>query len=96
MSSAKSTSYAIDNDASRDAENVGLWRAKKPPSPERLPASGTPGVLAKVRSAKRSGPDAALKVREAAGVRKTSGRVGSASTSASSTAASTARKVSGS
>ena len=59
--------------------------------------ASTPGVLAKVRAAKRSGPDSPLRAKDSAGIRKTSGRVGTAgATAMSATAASTARKVSGS
>ncbi|KAK1755157.1 tyrosine-protein phosphatase cdcA [Echria macrotheca] len=84
----------IDNDASNDIENIGsaIARAK---SIEQTPRStSASGVLTKVRgssSAKRQ----ASAVREA-GVRKTSGRIGSISgTTASATATSTVRKISG-
>lgn len=80
--------YTIDNDASHDAENIGSVRSKYV---ERVPS--TPGVLAKVRGSKRQG-ESPLRAKES-GVRKTSGRVGSASHSTSVSAASTARKVSG-
>ncbi|KAI1811782.1 tyrosine-protein phosphatase CDC14 [Poronia punctata] len=68
----------IDNDASNDAENIGTGRPKTVPdhsasSPTR--AASASGVLTKVRGSKR-GQDAA-RPKESAGVRKTSGRVGS-------------------
>ncbi|KAF4472709.1 cell division cycle 14 [Fusarium albosuccineum] len=81
--------YMIDNDASKDAENIGSVRTKHV---ERV--ASTPGVLAKVRGSKRQG-ESPLRAKETAGIRKTSGRVGSASHATSATAASTARKVSG-
>ncbi|KAK0618452.1 protein-tyrosine phosphatase-like protein [Bombardia bombarda] len=92
----------IDNDASNDIENIGTaapGRGRTTKSPR---ASSASGVLAKVRgnsSAKRAAAAvgvaaAAGSVREA-GVRKTSGRVGSVSGAATSAAVSTARKVSG-
>ncbi|KAF9765240.1 hypothetical protein IL306_002524 [Fusarium sp. DS 682] len=81
--------YTIDNDASHDAENIGSVRTKHV---ERV--ASTPGVLTKVRSSKRQG-ESPLRAKESAGIRKTSGRVGSANHGASVTAASTARKVSG-
>ncbi|KAI0199104.1 tyrosine-protein phosphatase CDC14 [Astrocystis sublimbata] len=70
----------IDNDASFDAENIGSGRPKSIAdavggSPSR--SNSTSGVLAKVRSSKRSQDSA--RAREASGVRKTSGRVGSIS-----------------
>ncbi|KAJ9428788.1 cell division cycle 14 [Fusarium oxysporum] len=81
--------YTIDNDASHDAENIGSVRTKHV---ERV--ASTPGVLTKVRGSKRQG-ESPLRAKESAGIRKTSGRVGSANHGASVTAASTARKVSG-
>ncbi|KAJ4271899.1 cell division control protein 14 [Fusarium torreyae] len=81
--------YTIDNDASQDVENIGSVRTKHV---ERVPS--TPGVLTKVRGSKRQG-ESPLRAKESAGIRKTSGRVGSASHATSATAASTARKVSG-
>lgn len=78
----------IDNDASNDAENIGSSKPKAIPdhvsgSPVR--AASASGVLTKVRGSKRS-TDAARS--KEAGVRKTSGRVGSINS------APTARKVS--
>ncbi|KAM0564290.1 hypothetical protein ACHAPJ_000500 [Fusarium lateritium] len=81
--------YTIDNDASHDVENIGSVRTKHV---ERV--ASTPGVLTKVRGSKRQG-ESPLRAKESAGIRKTSGRVGSASHATSATAASTARKVSG-
>lgn len=84
----------IDNDASHDAENIGSGKPKavsdKPAgSPTR--AASASGVLAKVRSSKRTHDSARTK--EPAGVRKTSGRVGSINASPGTHAA--IRKVSG-
>ncbi|KAF7562783.1 hypothetical protein G7046_g1342 [Stylonectria norvegica] len=89
VSQTTTTIYTIDNDASQDAENIGSGRTKQL---ERV--ASTQGVLAKVRGSKRSG-ESPLRAKESAGIRKTSGRVGSASHATSATAASTARKVSG-
>ncbi|KAK5990700.1 Tyrosine-protein phosphatase cdcA [Cladobotryum mycophilum] len=79
-SNSQSTSsvYVIDNDASFDAENIGTVRGKPV---ERAPNQS--GVLTKVRRTTRASKDSA-------GIRKTSGRIGSASFSSS-----TGRKVSG-
>ncbi|KAL7946425.1 protein-tyrosine phosphatase-like protein [Trichoderma barbatum] len=85
--SQNSSPYVIDNDASFDAENIG---SVKPKSAERVPSQ--PGTLAKVR-ARRQAADSPLRSKESAGVRKTSGRVGSAGVGAS--VSSTSRKVSG-
>lgn len=82
--------YLIDNDASQDAENIGSGR----PKPVDRVAS-TPSIMTKVRGSKRQ-VESPLRVKESAGIRKTSGRIGSASTAMSATAASTARKVSSS
>ncbi|KAM7223210.1 tyrosine-protein phosphatase cdcA [Rhypophila decipiens] len=91
----------IDNDASNDIENIGssVGRTTKSPEGHLKRASSASGVLTKVRgnpgsTAKRGGANAAAV--PAAGVRKTSGRVGSVSAASTSAAAiSTARKVSG-
>ncbi|QPH00670.1 hypothetical protein C2857_004531 [Epichloe festucae Fl1] len=91
VSQTTSTVYVINNDASQDAENVGSGRPK---TVDRV--ASTPSVMTKVRGSKRMGPESPLRAKESAGVRKTSGRVGSASMSASAMAATTARKVSGS
>ncbi|KAI1083257.1 phosphatases II [Whalleya microplaca] len=82
----------IDNDASKDAENIGSGRPKTiadhvSGSPTR--SASASGVLTKVRGSKRSHESSRSKE---AGVRKTSGRVGSVSSTPS--ANSTARKVS--
>lgn len=90
VSQTTSTIYLIDNDASQDAENIGAGRPKHM---DRV--ASTPSVMTKVRSSKRS-VESPLRAKDSAGVRKTSGRVGSASTATSATAASAARKVSSS
>lgn len=84
----------IDNDASNDIENIGsaVGRTKSiRDSPTR--ASSTSGVMTKVRGTSKR-PGDSLRGKEPAGVRKTSGRVGSIS-SATTTATNAARKVSG-
>lgn len=91
VSQTTSTIYLIDNDASKDAENIGSGRPK---TVDRV--ASTPSVMTKVRSSKRVGSESPLRAKDSAGIRKTSGRVGSSSTSVSASAASTARKVSGS
>lgn len=88
-SKVQNPSYVIDNDASFDAENIGTV---KPKSAERPPSQS--GTLAKVR-ARRQAADSPLRSKESAGVRKTSGRVGSAGAGISPAASSTARRVSG-
>jgi cell division cycle 14 len=83
----------IDNDSSNDIENIGTAAAKTKSLEQSQRATSASGVLTKVRggnSAKR----AAGSVREA-GVRKTSGRIGSISGTATSAAATTVRKISG-
>lgn len=86
VSHATATLCLVDDDASRDAENIGSLRAKhhRPPGtcPERV--TNTPGAMARVRAARRESP---LRAKDH-GVRKTSGRVGGA--------VATARKASGS
>jgi len=82
----------IDNDASNDIENIGSAAAKTKSYEQAQRSSSASGVLTKIRgstSGKRTGS-----VREA-GVRKTSGRIGSVSGTATSTSATTARKISG-
>ncbi|KAI2618517.1 phosphatases II [Hypoxylon sp. NC1633] len=84
----------IDNDASKDVENVGCGRPKTvvdhvTGSPTR--SASASGVLTKVRGSKRSNDSARTK--DSSGVRKTSGRVGSVNAN-NPTANSTARKVS--
>ncbi|KAL7924044.1 protein-tyrosine phosphatase-like protein [Trichoderma austrokoningii] len=86
---SQNANYVIDNDASFDAENIGTV---KPKSAERPPSQS--GTLAKVR-ARRQAADSPLRSKESAGVRKTSGRVGSAGAGISPAASSTARRVSG-
>ncbi|KAI9171437.1 Tyrosine-protein phosphatase cdcA [Paramyrothecium foliicola] len=85
------TIYMIDNDASQDAENIGSVRTKHVDRVASTPSS----VMTKVRSSKRQA-ESPLRAKDSAGIRKTSGRIGSASTAMSATAASAARKVSGS
>ncbi|KAG5936586.1 hypothetical protein E4U53_000188, partial [Claviceps sorghi] len=94
VSQTTSTIYIINNDASRDAENIGTGRRAKD-AMDRV--ASTPSVMTKVRGSKRAGSESPLRAKDSAGVRKTSGRVGSASMSAAAMAAvTTARKVSGS
>ncbi|KAJ6446003.1 protein-tyrosine phosphatase [Purpureocillium lavendulum] len=90
VSQTTSHVYTIDNDSSQDAENIGSMRSKQV---DRV--ASTPGALTRVRGSKRAGSESPLRAKDS-GVRKTSGRVGSASVATSATAASTARKVSGS
>jgi cell division cycle 14 len=83
----------IDNDASNDAENIGSARPKNLPdhlsgSPVR--SASASGVLTKVRGSKRS--HESVRSKDSAGVRKTSGRIGSVSSGP--TAHSPTRKVS--
>ena len=84
----------IDNDASNDIENVGMATAKTKSYDQAQRASSASGVLTKVRASSASPKRAAASgsIREA-GVRKTSGRVGSVSSV--SPVAVTARKLSG-
>ncbi|KPM38964.1 Tyrosine-protein phosphatase cdcA [Neonectria ditissima] len=89
VSQSTTTIYTIDNDASQDAENIGSIRTK---NVDRV--ASTPSIMTKVRSSKRQA-ESPLRAKESAGIRKTSGRVGSASHATSATASSTARKVSG-
>lgn len=94
VSQTTSIIYVVDNDASQDAENISAGRPK---TMDRV--ASTPTVMSKVRSSKRAAAasESPLRAKEPAGVRKISGRVGSASMSASAmAAATTARKVSGS
>ncbi len=95
ISQTTTTVYqVIDNDASNDAENIGSGRQKAIPDHVAASASASAsparsasasGILTKVRGSKRSAESARSKE---AGVRKTSGRVGSINT------ATAARKVS--
>ncbi|KXX80133.1 Tyrosine-protein phosphatase cdcA [Madurella mycetomatis] len=83
----------IDHDASNDIENIGTAAARTKSYDQGQRASSASGVLTKVRgsgSPKRAA--ASGSVREA-GVRKTSGRIGSVS--GTSPAAATVRKISG-
>ncbi|KAK0657488.1 protein-tyrosine phosphatase-like protein [Cercophora newfieldiana] len=83
----------IDNDASNDIENIGTAAARTKSYDQAQRASSASGVLTKVRGS-NSVKRAAGSVREA-GVRKTSGRIGSVSGVATSAAATTVRKISG-
>ncbi|KAF4637692.1 hypothetical protein G7Y89_g368 [Cudoniella acicularis] len=85
VSQTTTTIYTIDNDSSNDIENIGA--ASRPKTPGVMKSGSGSNTLGKVRgSPKRSGDS--LRGKESAGVRKTSGRVGSVSVSSS-------RKVSG-
>ncbi|KAL2184580.1 phosphatases II [Thermothelomyces heterothallicus CBS 203.75] len=98
MTTATATATAmyqvIDNDASNDIENIGMATPKTKSYDQAQRATSASGVLAKVRGSSGSPKRAAggSGVREA-GVRKTSGRVGSVGNV--SPMAATARKVSG-
>ncbi len=100
MTTTTTTRYeVINNDASHDIENIGSAVGRSLKSAEHAQrASSASGVLTKVRGATGSvkrghGTTGAGAVREA-GVRKTSGRVGSVG-GVTTTAAAAARKVSG-
>ncbi|KAI1173633.1 tyrosine-protein phosphatase CDC14 [Nemania sp. FL0916] len=92
-SSEKSRSYSqtttttiyqvIDNDASNDAENIGSGRPKPVGEGSPSRSASASGVLAKVRSSTKRTHDS-IRAKESAGVRKTSGRVGSISSGAQS------------
>jgi cell division cycle 14 len=83
VSQTTTTVYTIDNDSSNDIENIGA--SARPKTPGTMKSGSGSSTLSKVRgSPKRSGDS--LRGKEPAGIRKTSGRVGSASAS---------RKVSG-
>jgi cell division cycle 14 len=88
------TYQVIDNDASNDIENLGMSSAKTKSYDQVQRATSASGVLTKVRGASSAPKRAAAAgaVREA-GVRKTSGRVGSVGNV--SPVAATARKISG-
>jgi len=85
ISQTTTTIYtSIDNDSSNDVENIG---APRPKTPGAMKSGSGSSTLGRVRgSPKRSGES--LRAKESAGVRKTSGRVGSISVS-------TSRRVSG-
>lgn len=89
VSQAAASQYMIDNDASQDTENIG---ATRPKMVDRV--ASTPATLSKVRGSRRQESESPLRVKDSA-VRKVSGRVGSAHTTVSATAVTTARKVSG-
>lgn len=83
VSHSTTTIYTTIDDASNDAENIGAPRPKTPGSMKSGSGSST---LTKVRRPERS--DGNLRETKTGGIRKTSGRVGSISTS-------TSRKISG-
>ena len=90
--------HVIDNDASKDIENIGTAAARVKALGHAQRASSTSGVLAKVRgSGSTKHARQAGSGREVAGVRKTSGRIGSVSSSvaATPTLSTNSRKVSG-
>jgi cell division cycle 14 len=91
ISTTTTTIYSsVDNDSSNDIENIGAASSGRPKTPGAMKSGSGSSTLAKVRgSPKRSGDSLRGKDNTGAGVRKTSGRVGSIS------AASAARKVSG-
>ncbi|KAK3693528.1 protein-tyrosine phosphatase-like protein [Podospora appendiculata] len=96
-----SSQVNIDNDASNDIENIGSKNASvsRTKSYDQSPvarASSASGVLTKVRGSAKRPTAAAGAVREA-GVRKTSGRIGSVSgtTTTATAAAAAVRKISG-
>jgi cell division cycle 14 len=91
ISTTTTTIYSsIDNDSSNDIENIGAAAGARPKTPGAMKSGSGSNTLAKVRgSPKRSGDSLRGKESTGAGVRKTSGRVGSVS------AASPSRKVSG-
>ncbi|KAK4231808.1 tyrosine-protein phosphatase cdcA [Podospora fimiseda] len=91
-------SAVVDNDASNDIENIGLGAARTTKDAQSQRASSASGVLTKVRGNSASPKRAvagATPAAQGAGVRKTSGRIGSASHSTSPVAvAATVRKIS--
>lgn len=93
MTTTTTVYQVIDNDASNDIENIGTAAARTKSYDQAQRASSASGVLTKVRGS-NSVKRAAGSVREA-GVRKTSGRIGSISGAATSAAATTIRKISG-
>ena len=81
ISQTTTTIYTtIDNDSSNDIENIGS--SPRPKTPGTIKSGSGSNTLSKVRaSPKRSGES--LRNKESAGVRKTSGRVGSVNLSSS-------------
>ncbi|KAI9732063.1 MAG: cell division control protein 14 [Claussenomyces sp. TS43310] len=87
ISQTTTTIYtSIDNDSSNDIENIASARPKTPGSMKS--GSGSQTLGAKVRGSPKRNTDGLRSEKVISGVRKTSGRVGSVSTS-------TGRKVSG-
>ena len=81
MSQTTTTVYsAIDNDSSNDIENIGSGRPKTPGSLKSGSGSQTLGM--KVRGSPKRSADSLMREKTPAGVRKTSARIGSASTTA--------------
>jgi cell division cycle 14 len=79
MSQTTTTVYsAIDNDSSNDIENIGSGRPKTPGSLKSGSGSQTLGM--KVRGSPKRSADSLMREKTPAGVRKTSGRIGSIST----------------
>ncbi|OAA73251.1 tyrosine-protein phosphatase CDC14 [Cordyceps fumosorosea ARSEF 2679] len=96
QTTSTTTIYMIDNDASQDAENIGAGRPAK--AVER--AQSASATLPRVRGSRRGAvPESPLRNKDvspsSAGIRKTSGRVGSVGQGTSAAAMATARKVSG-
>lgn len=90
ISTTTTTIYSSIDDSSNDIENIGVAVGARPKTPGAMKSGSGSSTLAKVRgSPKRSGDSLRSKESTGAGVRKTSGRVGSVS------AASASRKVSG-
>lgn len=99
-STAAILAAALENDASNDAENIGsaIQRVKSIHSHEAQRSSSASGVLSKVRTSERTASASVKKMTSAqpVGIRKTSGRVGSAGNMSSAVAMSSAqRKISG-
>ncbi|EFX04003.1 protein-tyrosine phosphatase [Grosmannia clavigera kw1407] len=99
-STAAILAAALENDASNDAENIGsaIQRVKSIHNHEGQRSSSASVVMAKVRSSERTASASAKKMASAqpVGIRKTSGRVGSAGNMPSVAAmASAQRKISG-
>lgn len=90
ISQTTTTVYTIDNDSSNDIENIGANARPKTPATIKS-GSGSSTLSGRVRSSSKKGTES-LRNKEGMGaIRKTSGRVGSISA----TATATARKISG-
>ena len=89
ISTTTTTFYSSIDDSSNDIENISLTVGARPKTPRPMKSGSGSNTLNKIRgSPKRSGDNLRGKESTGAGVRKTSGRVGSIS-------AASARKVSG-